>query len=105
MRHRTIEMRMRPTLLLRPILVVTLAISSLMAPNASAENAASFPSRSIGIVVPFAPGGAADILARTTAKFASTKTGWQFHVENVSGESRHGQALFSRDVRSDRLPL
>ena len=50
-----------------------------------AEDAATFPNRSIRIVVPFAPGGAADILARTTAQFATVETGWQFHIENISG--------------------
>jgi tripartite-type tricarboxylate transporter receptor subunit TctC len=78
-------MRIRLASLLRSLLVVTLAMVSLSVPNASAEDAASFPSRSIGIVVPFAPGGAADILARTVAQFASTETGWQFRIENISG--------------------
>jgi len=70
---------------LRQILVVTLVMLWPVPPNAWAENAASFPTRSIGIVVPFAPGGAADILARTVAQFTSAETGWQFHVENISG--------------------
>lgn len=53
--------------------------------GAMAQDAASFPSRSIGIVVPFAAGGAADILARVAAQYASTENGWQFHIENVTG--------------------
>jgi len=66
------------------IAVVALALG-LAPPPASAEDATSFPTRSIGIVVPFAPGGAADILARTAAQFTGNETGWQFHIENISG--------------------
>jgi tripartite-type tricarboxylate transporter receptor subunit TctC len=70
---------------LRKILFVTLLTLWSAAPNARADDTASFPTRSIGFVVPFAPGGAADILARIAAQFASAETGWQFHVENISG--------------------
>ncbi len=70
---------------LRQILVVALVMLWPAQPEASAEDAAAFPTRNIGIVVPFAPGGAADILARTVAQFTSAETGWQFHVENISG--------------------
>jgi tripartite-type tricarboxylate transporter receptor subunit TctC len=78
-------MRMSRTVLLRSIFIAALAIVSLLTPQAWADSTASFPTRSIEIVVPFAPGGAADILARTAAQFTSTETGWQFHVENLSG--------------------
>lgn len=69
---------------LRQILVLLLMLWPVP-PNAWAEDAASFPTRSIRIVVPFAPGGAADILARTVAEFSSYETSWQFYVENISG--------------------
>jgi tripartite-type tricarboxylate transporter receptor subunit TctC len=51
---------------------------------ASAEP--GYPRKSIRIVVPFAPGGTADIVARTVAQEA-TKPGtpWQFYVENITG--------------------
>jgi tripartite-type tricarboxylate transporter receptor subunit TctC len=63
-------------------LLLLLALCS--APQAWAD-ASSFPTRSIGVVVPFAPGGAADILARTVTQFAATETDWQFYVQNVTG--------------------
>jgi tripartite-type tricarboxylate transporter receptor subunit TctC len=52
---------------------------------APAQDAASFPGRNISMIVPFAPGGAADILARTATQFTSAETGWSFYVENMSG--------------------
>ncbi len=78
-------MRMRSFPLLRSALVTVLAPALLLRAQAHADSAASFPTRSIEIVVPFAPGGAADILARTVTQFASEQTGWAFHVENISG--------------------
>jgi tripartite-type tricarboxylate transporter receptor subunit TctC len=78
-------MRMSRAVLLRSVLFVALATTALLASKARADSAASFPSRSVEIVVPFAPGGTADILARIVAQFTSTDTGWAFHVENISG--------------------
>jgi tripartite-type tricarboxylate transporter receptor subunit TctC len=78
-------MRMSRSALLRSVLVVVLGAISLLAPEARAESVTAFPSRSMEIVVPFAPGGAADILARIVAQFTSEQTGWGFHVENISG--------------------
>jgi tripartite-type tricarboxylate transporter receptor subunit TctC len=85
MLQRAIAMRVNLASLLRSIFIAALAMPALIVPNASAQDAASFPTRGIAIIVPFAPGGAADILARTAAQFASTENGWQFHVENISG--------------------
>ena len=76
-------MRMRQGYLRQ--LLIPLLIFWPLAPNAWAEDAASFPSRGISIVVPFAPGGAADILARTVAQFTGAETGWQLHIENITG--------------------
>ena len=70
-------------------IALTLLALTICSGNASAQ--AAYPSRSIRIVVPFAPGGAADIFARIVAQQASLperqagKTTWQFYVENITG--------------------
>ena len=60
-------------------------LGALFLPNAQAQDKAEFPQKPVRVIVPFAPGGAADILARTTMKYAAEETGWSIVVENVSG--------------------
>jgi tripartite-type tricarboxylate transporter receptor subunit TctC len=49
------------------------------------DSAQNYPQRSIRVIVPFAPGGAADILARIAIQQAGDDTGWRFAVENMTG--------------------
>ena len=46
---------------------------------------ADFPSRPIRFIVPSAPGGSLDILARLIARHLGERLGWQVPVENRSG--------------------
>jgi tripartite-type tricarboxylate transporter receptor subunit TctC len=71
---------MNPTLarLLRPIFASTLALSCAVA-------SAAFPDRPMRIIVPFAAGGATDVIARTVAQEMSTKLGQPVIVENRAG--------------------
>ncbi|MGX9966130.1 Bug family tripartite tricarboxylate transporter substrate binding protein [Roseomonas sp. F4] len=57
------------------------ALSSLAAPAWAQD----FPGRPIRIIVPSAPGGSLDILARLTARHLGERLGWQVPVENRSG--------------------
>lgn len=50
-----------------------------------AARAESWPARPVRLVVPFAPGGAVDIVGRMTARYLSDDLGQQVYVENKSG--------------------
>ena len=49
--------------------------------------AQAYPARSVRVIVPFAPGGATDIIARLILQELSKQLGQQFYVENLAGAS------------------
>jgi tripartite-type tricarboxylate transporter receptor subunit TctC len=57
----------------------------IMAGLPSSAFAQTYPARPVRLLVPYAPGGPADILARLAAKNLSDRFGKQFYVENVGG--------------------
>ncbi len=70
--------------LLRRALCAALCAAPLLAaaPLASAQ---SYPAKPVKMIVPFAPGGATDILARLISAELSMALGKPFVVENISG--------------------
>ncbi|MPZ37208.1 MAG: tripartite tricarboxylate transporter substrate binding protein [Rhizobiales bacterium] len=66
-------------------LVACLLALIAAAPIARAQNADEWPARRVTFVLPFAPGGAIDIYARTFAQKLSDKFGKPFVVENRPG--------------------
>ena len=63
-------------------LVVTAALAAMGSANALAQTAGSYPARLIRFIVPVAPGGTVDIVARTLAQRFSESMGQQVIVEN-----------------------
>jgi tripartite-type tricarboxylate transporter receptor subunit TctC len=47
--------------------------------------AQTYPARPVTIIVPFAPGGATDVIARLVGEYMSRALGQQFVIENVGG--------------------
>jgi len=70
----------------RGFAAVALAALSLgQGAAARAEDASGYPSRPVTIVVPFGPGGSADVYARVLAEKLGRETGKSFIVENRPG--------------------
>ncbi len=47
--------------------------------------AQAYPSRPVRVIVPFAPGGQTDVVARLIAQQLSDRLGKQFYIENAAG--------------------
>lgn len=73
------------TATLRNTLVLGISALILSTGSLHAQNAKPYPTRAVNLVVPFAPGGATDILARQLGRHLSTETGQAFIVDNRAG--------------------
>ncbi|HTE81136.1 MAG TPA: tripartite tricarboxylate transporter substrate-binding protein, partial [Reyranella sp.] len=61
-------------------------LAALAAPFAAGRaSAADYPTRPIRLIVPYAPGGGADAVARIIAKLAGDSMGQSIVVENKGG--------------------
>lgn len=64
---------------------VALAASAAASSMAGSAFANSYPNRAIRLVVPYAPGGGADMVARTVAQRLTETLGWSVVVDNKAG--------------------
>jgi tripartite-type tricarboxylate transporter receptor subunit TctC len=65
--------------------------------TARAQNAPDYPAKALRLIVPFAPGGSTDILARLLGKHMFSSSGQPVVVENVAGAGGNiGAALVAR---------
>src|SRR6185436_8153505 len=68
----------------RQFLQLATGLALVSAPS-SFVAAQGYPARAVRVLVPYAPAGPADILARLAAHKLSEQLGKQFYVENVGG--------------------
>jgi tripartite-type tricarboxylate transporter receptor subunit TctC len=62
------------------------ALAVLSAPaSVQAQNAGSYPEKPVRIIVPFAPAGPTDVVARLIAQKLSERLGKQFYIDNIVG--------------------
>ena len=83
------------------IALASLTLLSLTAPS----QAQDFPTRPMTMVVPFAAGGAVDVLGRTVAARAAEILGQQIVIENVGGAGGMTGANRVAKARARRLPV
>jgi tripartite-type tricarboxylate transporter receptor subunit TctC len=69
----------------REAVVVAFALGMAACATSQATAQAAYPERPIRIVVPFAPGGTADIIARIAADQVAANTSWRVLIENITG--------------------
>ncbi len=80
----------------RRLVTGTLALGVAAATSARAQSA--YPNRPVRVIVPFAPGGVTDVVARLISGKIGEQLGKQFYVENIVGGSGNlgmGQAARS----------
>lgn len=70
---------------LAPIVLASLTATLFLMPVTPSAAAASYPDRPVTIVVPFAPGGGTDIIARMVAEKLGNKFNQSFIVQNLPG--------------------
>ena len=62
-----------------------IAVAMVVLAGLAGAQAQTYPARTVTVIVPFAPGGPADVTGRIVADIFSRHLGQQFVVENVSG--------------------
>ena len=80
------------------ILASALIATGLAAASAFAQ---SWPERSITLIVPFAPGGAADVSSRIMAEVMSKHLGQSVIIENVAGAGGATGSLRGKNAKPD----
>jgi tripartite-type tricarboxylate transporter receptor subunit TctC len=81
----------------RSFLAATLAVASAPTAAQTSGQAAPWPSKPIKLVVPYAPGGTTDVVARMVAEYLGQKLGQNIIVDNKPGKGAMvGTALVAK---------
>jgi tripartite-type tricarboxylate transporter receptor subunit TctC len=64
---------------------VLLTAVFLAAGTAAAHSQSDYPSRPVRVIVPFAPGGVVDVMARILTQKLTDAMGKSFYIDNVGG--------------------
>jgi len=67
--------------------ILLMAMLCLSAASGLAQTSDTYPSKPVRIIVPYAPGGATDIVARILADQMGRRLGQSFYVENKPAPS------------------
>jgi tripartite-type tricarboxylate transporter receptor subunit TctC len=79
-----------------------LVLAALPAP---AQNADTYPSRAVKVIVPFPPGGITDLMARILAQKLSVKLAQSFYIENHGGGGGNIGTLMAAQAAPDGYTL
>src|SRR5258708_14435503 len=91
----------------RIAIAITAALGAaflLLGAAASAQDAGSYPNRPVMMIVPFAPGGASDFVARTIQAGVSEILGQQIVVDNRPGAAGITGTPVPARAAPDRAP-
>ena len=81
----------------RTLFALPAALAAAQGPLSGAARAQAYPAKTVTVVVPFAPGGTTDLLARLLADRLTATLGQRFIVENRSGAGGNtGSAAVAR---------
>src|SRR6202163_3302040 len=87
------------------ILAALVALAGPVASHAQSRPG-NYPDKSVRIIVPFAPGGLTDVVARLIAAKLSERLGEQFYIENVPGAGGNaGMGLAARSAPDGYIVL
>ncbi len=82
---------------MRNALLRGFAAVALLGGNGTAAHAQSYPTKSVRLIVPFAPGGTSEVLARIIAQKMAENLGQQFVIDNRPGAAGSlGTAMTAR---------
>jgi tripartite-type tricarboxylate transporter receptor subunit TctC len=85
------------------VLAVALATMASVLPSVKAQ--AAYPDRPVRVILPFGPGGVADITARLVAQSLSEKLGQNFVIENMPGAGGIAAARAALSAPADGYTL